>query len=110
MSKTLNFNKVKKNYFTVTLADENETMLMIMTPTKALLDDLVATKDALTEMKEDGNVTGEIYSMVARLMSRNKTGKHIDADTIAEIMDFEDVIIFIQGYLEFVNDIKASKN
>ena len=45
--KSLNFNNVKNTYLKVTLADDNNTTIMIGTPTKAIMDDLVLLQSGL---------------------------------------------------------------
>ena len=47
MAKPLDFNKIKKRYFTVILADEKNTTLMISTPTKEIMDEFIGMKDSL---------------------------------------------------------------
>ena len=52
MAKSLNFNNVVKQYLTVTLPDENNTRLLIGTPTKAVMDELLYFQSTLTELSE----------------------------------------------------------
>lgn len=115
MAKSLNFHNVKKSYLTVTLADEANTTLMIGTPTKAIMDDLIDLQDALEEISEDGSAesidaTNELYRACAKVMSRNKGGIVITPDYLAEIFDFEDVMIFFNAYMDFVTEVTGSKN
>ena len=111
--KALNFNKVKKTYLTVTLADENNTTIMIGTPTKAIMDDLVLLQSGLeTISEEDANVdnTDELYSACAKVMSRNKGGVKISKEFLEEIFDFEDIIIFFNAYMNFITEVTSVKN
>lgn len=110
MAKALDFNTLKKQYLTVTLADENKTKLMITTPTKKVLDSFVSIKDSL-DLEEMGETAiDELYGIVALVMSHNKTGVKITKEKIEEIMDFEDVIVFIQAYTDFISEVTNSKN
>lgn len=113
MAKTLNFNSVKKQFLTVTLADEKNTVLMIGTPTKAIVDDLTLLQDSLNAVNKNENntvVTDDIYNACARVMSRNKTGVKITKEYLAEIFDFEDIILFFNAYMDFIDEVIASKN
>ena len=113
MAKALNFNKVKKTYMTITLADEAETTLMIGTPTKAIMDDLMSLQDNLVSISDDRantEATGELYKTCAKLMSRNKGGIKITAEYLENIFDFEDIIIFFNAYMEFIAEVTGGKN
>ena len=112
MAKTLNFNNVRKQYLNVTLADENNTVLMIGTPTKAVMNDIVLLRSGLENLGEDANdeALDDLYAVCARIMSRNKAGKKITKEYLEEIFDFEDIIIFFHAYVEFVSELSNSKN
>ena len=109
MAKPLNFNKVKKQFLTVTFSDEKNTTLMICTPTKAIMDDLIRLQNGVDEITDDEG-TDELYDACARVMSRNKTGFKVTKEFLAEIFDIEDIKIFFNAYMEFVNEVIASKN
>ena len=110
MAKALNFNNIKKRYFTVTLADEKETTLMICTPTKAIMDEFISMKDSLgsEDMAEDA--IDELYELCTKIMNRNKGGIKIAKKDLEEMFDFEDIILFIRSYTEFINELTNSKN
>lgn len=113
MAKTLDFNNVPKKYLTVTLADENKTTLMIGTPTKQIMDDLIVLrdlKDSVGEEGADSEVMDGLFAVCARIMSRNKGGITIEKELLEEIFDFEDITIFFHAYMDFVNEINKSKN
>ena len=111
--KSLNFNNVKKTYLTVTLADENNTTIMIGTPTKAIMDDLVLLQSGLETISEDNanvDATDELYSACAKVMSRNKGGIKISKEFLEEIFDFEDIMIFFNAYMDFITEVTSGKN
>ena len=114
MARTLDFNKVKKQYLTVTLADEKETTLIIGTPTKAVMNDVLALQEALDGYDGEGTMSADamddLYRACARCMSRNKQGVHISPEFLEEIFDFEDIIIFFNAYVDFIGDIANEKN
>lgn len=111
MAKSLNFNNVKKQFLTVTLADEKNTTLMICTPTKAIMDDLMILQQSMDAVSDtNNNATDDLYSACARVMSRNKAGVKITKEFLAEIFDFEDIILFFNAYMEFIDEVSGSKN
>ena len=107
MAKSLNFKNVKKVYFNVTLPDD--TTLMISTPTKAIMDEFISMKDSLdAEMSDDAIDT--LYELCTKIMNRNKGGITVAKKDVEEMFDFMDIILFIQGYTEFINEVVNSKN
>lgn len=113
MSKPLNFNNIKKRYLTVTLADEKQTTLFIGTPTKAVMDELICLQSELETLADDETNTeamGDLYRACARVMSRNKAGISISPEYLAEVFDFEDILIFFNAYMDFLGEITNEKN
>ena len=113
MAKSLNFNNVKKQFLTVTLADEKNTTLMIGTPTKAIMDDLTLLQksmESINDTESNSEATDDLYNACARVMSRNKAGVKITKEFLAEIFDFEDITIFFNAYMDFIDEVIASKN
>ena len=113
MAKSLNFNNIKKQFFNVTLPDEKNTILMIGTPTKAIMDDLTLIQKSMLSVNDTESsidVTDDLYNACAKVMSRNKAGTKITGEFLAEIFDFEDVILFFNAYMAFIDEVIASKN
>lgn len=107
----LNFNNVKKTYMTITLPDDENTKLMIMTPTKSILDKLIGMEEFISGVDEVGpGVLGDLYNVCAEIMNRNKAGRKITTEYISEVLDFEDLIIFFNAYMEYVGSASNSKN
>ena len=109
---TLNFNNTKKQYLTVVLPDEKNTTLFISMPTKALVEELISIRDGFADTDNDSLDQGlcDLYDLVARVMSRNKGGVKITRERLEKCLDFEDIIIFFNSYMAFVNSAKNSKN
>lgn len=112
MAKSLNFNTIKKQYLTITLNDEKKTTIMIGTPTKAIMNEMLSLSDSL---ESDGdNVSQEtiddLYYVCARVMSRNKGGVNITKEYLEEIFDIEDLFIFFNAYMDFVTVLGNEKN
>lgn len=111
MSKVLDFTKRKKEYLTVKLDDPKKTVLMIGTPTKKILEDFMYLN---AKIEEDGGASGELveelYEICAKVMSFNKGGIEITSDYLSEFFDIEDIMIFFNGYMEYMNTLTNSKN
>lgn len=109
MVSKLDFNKVKKQYFEVTLTDENKTTLHLLTPTKRQMSEL---GDALTMVGDDltfENVNS-LYDIVAQIMSRNKELQKITGEQLADLLDYEDLSFFVNKYAEFIAAVVNEKN
>ena len=113
MAKTFNFNNIKKKYLPVTLGNEENTTLLIGSPTKSIMSDLmilqsgqegVADGEASTEMIDN------VYEACARVLSHNKQGIEVTAEELGEFCDIEDITAFFTAYMEFVADMGEGKN
>jgi uncharacterized protein YaaR (DUF327 family) len=109
MAKALDFNTLKKQYFTITLPDEEKTKLLITTPDKKTFTRFNDLKTTL-ENSEDEGIVDELYDMVGEIMSHNKAGVKITGEYLSDKLDFEDLVFFIQAYKEFISGIVNSKN
>ena len=110
MAKTLDFNTLKKQYLTVKLPDKKKTTLLVYTPTKAILDGFLSMKDNLSDESIGDEAIEELYEIVAKIMSCNKGGVDVTKDVVEELFDFEDIIVFIKAYTDFVSEVTNSKN
>ena len=112
MSKTLNFNTMKKQYLSVTLPDEKKTTVMVSTPTKSTMTELIELGDRLSELDHADNleIIDSLYDFCARLLSVNKARIEIDKEYLEDIFDIEDIVVLFKTYTEFVNEVYKTKN
>lgn len=111
MGKTLDFTKQKKEYLTVKLNDENNTVLLIGTPTKVILDEFIAINELVSEDGgADSEAVNDLYRVCAKVMSFNKGGIKITPEFLAPFFDLEDVFIFFNAYSEFMASVTSAKN
>ena len=114
MSKTFDFNSVKKHYLTVKLADEKNTTLLVGTPPKAIMDKITQLQadfnDMTDEDKTNGEIMDDLYDVCARIMSCNKAGVKISAEYLGNLLDFEDIFLFFNAYVGFIEEISTAKN
>lgn len=113
MAKALDFNKIKKPFWTVTLADDDNTVLMVKTPTKATWEKIVNLHNSLQnagEIVEAEKFLDDIFEACAEILSNNKTGKIITVDDLEACFDFADAMLLFNGYVEFIQEATNSKN
>lgn len=103
--KRINFNETKKETMIVTLPNEEKTEISVLTPTKAIYDEV---KKALETISNEEDF--DVFDIAAKIISRNKEGHVIDKKELGEILDYEDVMVLIYGYIEFVEGITGQKN
>lgn len=112
MAKILDFNKIKKQYMTLILPDEKNTLLLIGTPTKNIMAELEIIQSSLFSVEKDNDsaVIDDLYTACAKLMSMNKAGIKITKTKLEKLLDVEDLVIFFTEYIEFVTAIANQKN
>jgi len=111
MGKTLDFTTRKKEYLTVKLNDEKKTVLMIGTPTKAILNEFIAMNEKIDEDGgADAEAINDLYNVCAKVMSFNKGGIKITSDYLGKFFDIEDVHVFFNAYMEFMSSVTQTKN
>ena len=110
MAKTLDFNALKKQYLPVVLRDEDNTKLFISSPPKRVLDKFLQLHNTLSDNSVGEEAIEEMYTLVAEIMSYNKTGAKITKEKLESIMDFEDIFTFIYAYTDFIAEVSGGKN
>lgn len=111
MANVLDFTKMKKEYLTVKLADEEKTVLMIGIPSKKILNEFIEVSNNIgLDDTEDSETLDELYSLCAKIMSFNKGGIKITQDHIESIFDIEDITCFFRAYGDFIKTVTGSKN
>ena len=110
----LNFNKVKKHYLNITLVDGR--VIMVGTPNKGLLDKIMVMDTRLkTENTNDvtdvsSDQINELYNICGEILSINKTNTKITGKELGEMFDVEDLFLFFNTYMTFLDSIANSKN
>ena len=108
----LNFNKVMKHYLNITLV--NGKRLMVGTPNKKLLDKITAMDKTLKVTKSEDSLSTEqvndLYNICGEIMSINKTNTKITGTELGELLDIEDIYLFFNTYMKFLDSIANVKN
>ena len=103
---TLDFRKQRKACLKVTLSDKAETRLSLLQPTKSLFQKMASMSEEVGSIDyADLDALDEVYGVCAELMSRNREGIEVTAEQLAETLDFEDIVVFLQSYGEFVASV-----
>lgn len=108
----LNFNKINKKKFTVTLNDENNTTLILLNPTKQIMDNLIeiyTKSDEMSDINEKEQID-YIYQTCVEILNRNMNKIKISKNVIEEIFDMEDIGILMEEYFKFVSNQTLEKN
>ena len=106
MSKVLNFNTLKRKTMTIIMNDEEQTKLSICVPKKEMLDNMIALKD----VKENEESVNMLYEVCAELINNNREGKAYTVEELKEMLEFEDLLVFVQYFTDFINEVQSSKN
>lgn len=112
--KALNFNTIQQPTWPVTLKDEDQTTVHLTAPSVELVDRLVAMAPELEEASKtkDGRVVHKCYELVAKVMSCNEAGMQITAEELRDRykLTFVELLMLVNGYMEFIAEIKNAKN
>lgn len=109
--KSLNFNSVEKKHLIITLNDEKNTTLLVMSPTKKIMDLLISIEDILrAEDIKTQEQMDTLYDLCYLILSRNKGKIKIKKEDLEECFDIEDITIFLQEYMNFVSAQMSGKN
>ena len=101
MAKVFNFNKIQRKYFNVTL--KNGKTYLVQMPTKQTFESLTS----MQEVKEEN--FDVLYEAVADMLSNNKQGYKVTKNDL-EDYSVEDLIAFINAYVDFIKELGKAKN
>ena len=114
MAKSLNFRDFAQPALHVTMNDAEGTVFTVTTPSVALVEQLEANKNHITDTFQKGDKTclGEIWALAASLISCNREGRQVTADDLKGRygMNYLMLYSFLQAYGEFIAEIEAAKN
>ena len=102
----LNFNNINKKKFTVTLNDSNNTTLILLNPTKRIMDNLIEIHKSSESSSNEIDPIDDIYYVCSEILSRNLNKVKISK----EMVDIEDINILLEEYFKFVNNQIIEKN
>ena len=83
--------------------------MRVTLPDGQVLSVLAPTKKVLKVLTE-AETTDDLYDAVAAILSRNRGGIRIKSTDLEDIMDYEDLVEFLQTYTAFIKSITNEKN
>ena len=106
----LNFNNINKKKFTVTLNDSNNTTLILLNPTKRIMENLIEIHKSSESSSNEIDPIDDIYYVCSEILSRNLNKVKISKEMVEDIFDIEDINILLEEYFKFVNNQIIEKN
>lgn len=107
---TFDFNAIKKQTMKVTMPDKDRTVVNIGMPKKKVMDRFVVMSANLNEMKDEKESLNVVYEIVTDILNSNTSGVTFKASEIQKMMEFDDLIYFIQAYSKFIKSVSDVKN
>ena len=109
----LDFNSAKRPTLELTMMDDARTILRVKTPPESMVQELQAMAGELHKLETgDMDAVGMIYDLAARLMSQNRDFIKVTVEDLRGKykMSLEDLILFYNAYLDFINSLANAKN
>lgn len=129
MNFRVNFQKVKRNYMTLTFDDEREEdgqikecekIIHVGMPKKRVFTALMDMQDIINRKKEAGTekekndvdreIIDELYDLTAEILSNNMKGERFTADWVDEYLTIEEIKEFLTQYTKFANGEATNPN
>lgn len=110
----LDFNALQQPTWPITLKDDDKTQINITVPTVDFVDRITAMAPQLNAAAKakDSHAMQAAYKLIAEVMSCNDDGYTFTAEELRNHyhMSFLDLLVFVKGYMEFIQEIKDAKN
>ena len=114
MVKVLDLNSLQIPTMEIIFTDENRTTVHVMAPTEALINELESwVKSGLDPLvKGDKDSVEMAYDITARLISCNEEGITFTGEGLRNTykVSLWTLIPLVNGYMEFISEIKNEKN
>lgn len=111
---TLNFNKYRPPILPIEMMDDEHTVINVVPPTVDLQEELRARATELVALLNgaDDEQRLALWGLAARLMSCNRNMRKITPDILRNTfrLDEEDLVVFYEAYVTFLNGIENAKN
>lgn len=114
MAKSLDFNSIQKPILTLTMKDEDRTVIRVTTPRTSLMDRLAANLEDLENILrgKDKQSLQAAFDLVADLISCNLDFLTVTGTELRTKygMELDDMVIFVNAYLDFITELQHAKN
>lgn len=109
----LDFNSAQRPTLELTMMDEARTVLRVKTPPESMIQELQGMQSELRKLETgDAEAVSMIYDLAARLMSQNRDFIKVTVEDLRGKykMALEDLLLFYNAYLGFINSLANEKN
>ena len=114
MPKILDLNSLKLPTLDIIFPDEAHTTIHVIAPTEALIGEMESFfKTGMESLSAGDSESVEVsYDLAARLLSCNKEGMTVTAEDLHKKynVDFWMLVAILNGYTEFISELKNEKN
>jgi hypothetical protein len=114
MAKVLDLNAIKMPTLEIIFTDETRTTIHVVAPTEALINEMESWVKTEMGALSAGDSTSleKAYDLTARLLSNNQEHTTITAADLQSkfSVDIWTLIAILNGYTEFISDLKNEKN
>ena len=112
--KALNFNSLKRPTLDLTMMDEAQTVIRVSTPSVALVEKLGANAGEIDAALRGGDERSvkAVYDFAAELISCNRDKITVTGQELRDKyhLDLEDLTVFYDAYLDYLNETRTAKN
>ena len=112
--KALDFNSLQQPTWTITLKDDDKTVVNLTAPTVELVDKLLTLSREISSAIEaqDGRAIKAAYGVFAEVRNCNNDLLTCSAEELRDKykLNFLDLLAFTKGFLGFIEEIKNAKN
>ena len=105
---SVDFNKVKRSFMTVTLKDNRK--LIVKMPMKKTFEKLSALQEMDTDSMTAEDAMDTLGGLCAEILSHNMTGEQVTTKEITDDYDTEEMEALIDAYMEFAGGVKNNPN
>ena len=110
-SRTFDCNKINRSLFNLKLKDDK--VIIVKMPTKGTFDKMTMIQDMITNSENETNFSTSVEALAEALaegLSNNMNKEKITKKYILENYDYEEQVLLINEYFEFVGSVAESKN
>lgn len=110
--KSLDFNSVNQPTMQITLPNEERTRLTLTVPKTSVIERLSANAGDVSEILQSKDIHAimEFYKILADIFSSNQQFRKFTAEELKECLTIYHVEAFLVPYMEFISEMKFSKN
>lgn len=110
----LDFNSLQQSVLELTMKDEDRTQIRVTTPTEGLVERMRTAALELRKVTQtrDVGMIDNLYVLIAEVISCNTDFLTVTADDLKHKyrLSLGDLVIFMNLYLDFINEIAKAKN